>query len=155
MIGVYDYTVIATYLSLLLGLAGLGLLGSLGSFLGRLLLGIFLLGLLLLDGRLGSKDLLHGADRVLLGHVVENHVQFLIGEDLGVGLGLFGVGGENIGNLLGIHTKVCCDLFQTILNKTHSINAPPYDMGVVNCPKGRLTNNYDFYYFFFPFRRFR
>ena len=92
---------------------GLGSRGARGSGLGGL-------GLLL-----GREHLLQGIDWMLLGHVVEYRVQLLIGEHLGIGLGLFIIPGDDVRNLLGGRAKIRRDFLQTILYKTHRFNAPP------------------------------
>ena len=88
-------------------LGSLGCLGSLGS------------------GGLHGEDLLHGLDLVLLGHIVKHHVQLCIVQNLGIGLGLVIKLANDLGDLSGGHAKVGGDLLHAILNKTHSINAPP------------------------------
>ena len=103
---------------------GLGLLGC--RF--RVLVGfglILCLGFRLGSGGLHREDLLHGADLMGLGHVVEYHIQLLVRHDLGIGLGLLAELSDNLRNLLGSNAEICGDLLHTILHKTHSIKAPP------------------------------
>ena len=67
-----------------------------------------------------------GGDLMGLGNIVKYHIQLFFGHNAGIGLGLFIKLGDDVADFLGGDTKVSCDLLQTILNKTHSINAPPY-----------------------------
>ena len=104
-------------------LALLGLLGLLGT-LGRCGLS-FLLGFFFGCGRLHCKNFLHGFDLILLGHVIKHHIQLFFAEDLGVGLGLLEKLSHNLRDYLRGHTEIRGDLLDAILNKTHSIHAPP------------------------------
>ena len=89
-----------------LGRFGLLLLG-LGGFLLFLGLGRFFLFLSL---GLHSEYLRKVADLIFLGDHVKDHVQLLVGEDLGIGLGLFKESGHDVRDLLGSDAKVCGDL---------------------------------------------
>ncbi len=48
-------------------------------------------------------------------HVIKHHIELLIGEDLGVGLGLFKKFTHNICDFLGCYAKIRSNLFHTIL----------------------------------------
>ena len=101
---------------LILRLCLLGLRRLLGFGLGRLGLGGFGLGRLGLGGGLHSKHLLQGRDLVGLGHVVEHQIQFLIGEYLGIGLGLLKILGDDVRDHLRRNAEIRRDLLQTILH---------------------------------------
>ena len=60
-----------------------------------------------------------------LRDAVENHVQLFVGENLGIGLGLFKKPGEDLRNLLGGNPQIGGDLLQAILHETHILYAPP------------------------------
>ena len=51
-----------------------------------------------------------------LGHIVKHAVELLVGEHLGIGLGLFGKLGHDLRDLLGCNTEIRGNLFQTILH---------------------------------------
>ena len=51
--------------------------------------------------------------------MVEHRIELIVGEHLGVGLGLFIILGDDVGNLLGGHAEIGGDLLNAILNKTH------------------------------------
>ena len=101
---------------LILRLCLLGLRRLLGFGLGRLGLGGFGLGRLGLGGGLHGKHLLQGRDLVGLGHVVEHQIQFLIGEYLGIGLGLLKILGDDVRDHLRRNAEIRRDLLQTILH---------------------------------------
>ena len=94
----------------------------------RLLLGLLLLGLgslrrlLLLGGSLGLglEHLLQRGNLVVAGHVVKHHIQLLLRQHLGVGLGLFIILGDDLRNFLGGNGKIRRHLLQTILKHTHT-----------------------------------
>ena len=84
-----------------------GLLGA------ALLLGSLSLGLLL---GLHREHLLQRSDGMSGSDPVKDHIQLFLGENLGIGLGLFTIFGENLRNLLGGHTEIRGDLPQAILH---------------------------------------
>ena len=56
---------------------------------------------------------------MVCGDPIEHQVQLLLGEDLGVGLGLFAILGEDLHDFLGGDTEIGSHLTDTILHKTH------------------------------------
>ena len=54
-----------------------------------------------------------------MGHAVEDHIQLIIAENLGIVLGLFKILAYDLGDLLGIGSEIGSHLAQTILLKTH------------------------------------
>ena len=97
---------------------GLLIILGTGSLLGLLLLGLCLYRLCL-GGRLHRKHLLNGSDLIMPGDMIKHGIQLLLTEDLGVGLGLFIILSDDLGNFLGGHTEIGGHLFHTILHKTH------------------------------------
>jgi hypothetical protein len=74
------------------------------------------LGLLL---GLGGEHLLQGVDLMGMGHAVEDHIQLIIAQHLGIVLGLFKILAYDLGDLLGIGSEIGSHIAQTILLKTH------------------------------------
>ena len=104
--------------------AGGGLLGRLSVVCGGS--GFFFLLFLLLGSRLlGGLCVLHGKhllqriNLVLLGHIVQQDIQLLIAENLGIGLGFFKEFSQHFRNFLGAQTQVGSDFLQTNLHNTH------------------------------------
>ena len=57
-----------------------------------------------------GKDLLQRSDLVGLGDHIKDHIQLLLGQDLGVGLGLFKKLGDDLRNFLGGHAEIRRDI---------------------------------------------
>ena len=76
------------------------------------------LGFLGLGGGLGGhgEDLLQGRDLIVEGHVIEDHIQFFLLQDLGIGLGLFKIKRHDLCDDLGCHAKIRRHFFQSVLN---------------------------------------
>ena len=108
--------VIAGLIAALLGLGIFRLLGLGGFLLGSLGLGGFGLGRLRLGRGLHGKHLLQRRDLVGLGHAIEHQIQFLIGEYLGIGLGLLQILGDDVRDHLRRNAEIRRDLLQTILH---------------------------------------
>ena len=115
-----------TALPLALRLCGLGVGLRCGSGSRRWGLGSCGAGLDRGSGFGGGKDLLQRADLMILGDVVKDSVQLLVGEHLAVALRLVEILADDLRHLFRRHAEISGHFSDSILDKTHN-SAPPCD----------------------------